>query len=81
MHNGRKVIFGTIAWLTLSICGCASSATADDAGGTTADKPKPPLRHFITNARVCLDANFAEGLAEEAEIEVLVREAVNQGLR
>ena len=65
----------------MSICGCPSSATADDTGGATADKPKPPPRHFMANARACLDANFDEGLPEEAEIEVLVRETVNQGLR
>ena len=35
----------------------------------------------MANARACLDANFAEGQPEGAEIEVLVREAVNQGLR
>ena len=56
----------------MSICGCTSSATADDTGGATADKPKPPTRHFMANARACLDANFAEGLPEGAEIEVLV---------
>jgi len=65
----------------MSICGCASSATADDTGEAIADKPKFKLRHFIANARVCLDANFHEGLAEEAEIKVLVRGAINQGLR
>lgn len=75
MQNGRKVILGAIVWVAMSICGCASSATADNTGGATADKPKLTLRHFMANARVCLDANFDEGLPEEAEIEVLVRKA------
>jgi len=47
----------------------------DRTGRAAADKPKLGLRHFIANARVCLDANFGEGLPEDADIKALVRKA------
>ena len=75
MHNSRKITFATIAWLTVILGVCVSHASADETAKTTVDTPKLELRYFHANARVCLNASFGERLPDEAELEVLVRQA------